>query len=366
MWNTSYDSYREEFEVVGVIFHQFPDRDMQRRHIVELIRTDPYTGFIAAMMWGGIGANRPSTKGGTDTPFRRLLEHPKPEVEKAIKHAKTLIREGKLVQLFRDFSPGGRHKLPGLDAAYFTKLFFFLGEAETEPIPLQPLIWDKWTSNAHCALLIQLLDTGERLLYPGINRYLKNGVSLPHGHARAELYQRYVEDFNAWAKHLGVTPGKLEEFVFGMSLKQDNTLDNPRIALWQIIEEHFTGEDDVSNDVKLPSGKTRRLETKSHGTGIVAGVAEGSKYYPLQQYFSQQVQINSKKLTLSIDEIENLIGSRLPNWAFARPSSFWSNSGFSDHVQKRSWLSQNYRVRIATLDNHSRTGQVEFILEEPT
>ena len=38
-----------------------------------------------------------------------------------------------------------------------------------------------------------------------------------------------------WAEKLGVSASKLEEFIFGISLKKNNTKSNPRNQLWKII-----------------------------------------------------------------------------------------------------------------------------------
>lgn len=72
LWNSSYDKLVEHFEVVKRIYRRHPDRNMQRNDVIKFFREDQYTGFIAAMMWGGINATRPSKNGGP-TSFVRLL-----------------------------------------------------------------------------------------------------------------------------------------------------------------------------------------------------------------------------------------------------------------------------------------------------
>jgi hypothetical protein len=41
-----------------------------------------------------------------------------------------------------------------------------------------------------------------------------------------------------WASELGVSASKLEEFIFGVSLRKNNTKSNPRNQLWNIILEY--------------------------------------------------------------------------------------------------------------------------------
>jgi hypothetical protein len=41
-----------------------------------------------------------------------------------------------------------------------------------------------------------------------------------------------------WADKLGITSSKLEEYIFGISLRKNNTKSNPRNQLWKIILDY--------------------------------------------------------------------------------------------------------------------------------
>jgi len=175
------------------------------------------------MMWGGINRTRPQTAGGDDTPFRRLLEYSIDKVEKAIEYASDKIKSGDIADLCLEFEAEGEHSLPGVGHAYYTKLFYFLGQVHS--VALQPLIFDKWTSNAHCALSIQN-NPMSPIPYRGINQNFSYSVKITSDRiGKSNLYNTYVTDFNCWAKELSeinpdnrISPSKLEEFVFGQPL----------------------------------------------------------------------------------------------------------------------------------------------------
>ncbi|MCF2494288.1 8-oxoguanine DNA glycosylase OGG fold protein [Dyadobacter chenhuakuii] len=362
--STTYDSFPEEFPVVQEILDFTVNRNLQRRHVLELFKIDSYTGFIASMMWGGINSTRPKTQNGTDTQFRRLLEHPKKEVEDAIKHSEELIATGRLSDLFLSFAPGGAHKLPGVGYRFYTKLFYFLGELQD--VTIKPLIYDKWSSNAHCALLIQLLGENQMLPYRGIATTEKHMVVLPKSaDDRADLYARFVKDFNNWTNTLNeipgkspVTPGKLEEFVFGQRLNEDLRSSNPRRELWNIIIKFFnrhTPEICIGDDTATPV----RRNNAGVNNQEVPELEPHHKYYPLQEHFRDMQQENT--IELDIPWIENTLGILLNNICFENPAAFWGNNGWETNRQKRAWLSQGFRVvKRDNLALVSRTGSIIF------
>lgn len=89
-----------------------------------------------------------------------------------------------------------------------------------------------------------------------------------------------------------------------------------------------------------------------------------SKYYPLQEFFKLNFTQGKKELKLQISEVEHIIGGILPTWAFSRKDNFWSNSGYSDHIQKRAWLSQGYQVVDHSIENNSKSGEIKFVYFE--
>lgn len=363
MWNSSFDKFRT-YNDVQELYELFPNRDLQRNDVIRVFDRDCYKGFIAAMIWGGINASKPITKGGVDTPFYRLMQEPKQRVVDAIGYAKEKIINGDIVELFTSFSQNGRFKLAGIDAAYFTKLFYFLGEVESRNVLLKPLIWDKWTSNAHCALLLQTQKNVGMPMYLGINKHYDYAINLPSGAYKSKLYYQYLVDFNQWAHELGVDAGRLEEFVFGVSLKKNKMPGNPRIDLWKIIEQYYLASN-TCDDSLSKSGRRKHLKESSKKIiqPTIDSLADGSTYYPLQEILKGNREKGNKIVQLSISDIESIIKNPLPKWAFTRVGSYWGNAGYDYHVQKRAWLSQGYRVSEISISDVSRSGLVTFVCQ---
>jgi hypothetical protein len=141
-----------------------------------------------------------------------------------------LIRSGNFERAFRECSIGGSLKFNGVSYAFFTKLFFFLGQVGPALRPA-PLILDSWTSNAFLILGYQackspkwrdMFDT-EPLCDDAPASWTPS----------AESYRLYVAWFNHWADQLRTTPAQLEQFVFGQSRKTraGKAESNPRNEL---------------------------------------------------------------------------------------------------------------------------------------
>ncbi|MCB0094703.1 MAG: helix-turn-helix domain-containing protein [Caldilineaceae bacterium] len=78
---------------------------------------------------------------------------------------------------------------------------------------------------------------------------------------------------------------------------------------------------------------------------------EGSKYYPLYVYLRQRGQ---DELTLTLAEIERLIGERLPETAHSQ-RSWWSNRS-RGAVQAAAWMGAGYHVEEMDFAN----GRITF------
>jgi hypothetical protein len=114
---------------------------------------------------------------------------------------------------------------------------YFLGH-HNQLVKTKPLILDKWTSNAYFALLINS-NQNEK-----INRYYTKTIDPKYktvGLTSKQLsstYDSYINDMKIWADKLGITSSKLEEYIFGISLRKNNTKSNPRNQLWKIILDY--------------------------------------------------------------------------------------------------------------------------------
>jgi len=225
-WNSNYDNkVFNIFPVMGNLRRKFPNKIISRADIVNLFRSgNSYLGFVAAMVWGYINASRPRVSGGdrTTTNLYRALSHPEQKVLNAIKNAEHYFTMGDFRTPFKYMMQNGRYRIPGIGYAYFTKIFFFAGQANTE-IKIKPLIFDKWTSNAFFALLSQTHPNEISKFFRAVKDGKKAGspgvISLRSGKKLSNAYVRFVELMNYWASSIGVSPAKLEEFLFGYSLK---------------------------------------------------------------------------------------------------------------------------------------------------
>ena len=200
-----------------------------------------HLAFVAAMVWGFINASRPRAKGGdrTTTNLYRALSHPKSKILRSIDYAEERFLENDFISPFRKMMRGGENNIPGIDYRYFTKIFFFMGQANEE-ITTKPLILDKWTSNAFYALLAQVKPGDICKYFRKIEHPSKESnpgeVVVRSGSKLFAAYDRYVNEMNNWSHRLSVNPDRLEEFVFGTDLRQGIKSQNPRVELWSIIK----------------------------------------------------------------------------------------------------------------------------------
>jgi len=228
-----------DFEVMRKFFKTFPNlknKSIQRKDVSELFRKKQYyLGFITAMIWGGINASRPKKKDDFETiDFYRLLTQDEKKITTIIHHVKSLLVKEEIFNCFNYLYKEG--KINGVGHAYFTKLMYFIGYVDKR-IKLKPLIFDKWTSNAYLALLINSNQFDKvSKFYSGKIDNKNQSVSLRSNIALT--YENYIKDMNCWALKLGVSASRLEEFVFGVSLKENKKFDNPRKELWRIIDKY--------------------------------------------------------------------------------------------------------------------------------
>jgi hypothetical protein len=244
-WNANYDNkVFDKFKVVLDLRERFPGKKINRADIINLFRQDEkYLGFVATMVWGFINASRPRIKGGdrTTTNFYRALSHERERVEAAIEFAENAFTEGDYRRPFKEMMRGERHNIPGIDYRYYTKIFFFLGQAN-QAIIRKPLIFDKWTANAFFALLSQSQPDRVCEYFRDVKN-AKNANSpgeaiVRSGNSLIDAYETFITLINEWSEDLDVSPDKLEEFIFGFDLRNRIRGLNPRIELWEIIDNN--------------------------------------------------------------------------------------------------------------------------------
>ncbi|MBI9102381.1 MAG: hypothetical protein JEY99_08210 [Spirochaetales bacterium] len=244
-WVSTYDgALYADFEVMKRLKNHFPKKVISRQALINLYRSDDkYLAFVASMVWGFINGSRPlpGHKGDKRTTnLYRMLSHPAEEVEKAMRVVVPYFQKGDFMTPYTLLDNDGPFKIQGVGPAYFTKMFFFAGQAASDKaVPIKPLIFDNWTTNAFFALYGQSNPDGLKEWFT----FSKNkSSSLPFStnpKKGKELYQLYVTSMNCWAESLGIRADKLEEFVFGYSKKPVRE-NNPRLKLEKITQDNLS------------------------------------------------------------------------------------------------------------------------------
>lgn len=99
---------------------------MTREFVKGTFSRNYYTGFVATMLWGGLGK----------TSWNHLVKAmtiDKPEVECKVNRLDELLRDGCLREAFHSLQQKGDegNKFPGVDISYFTKLLYFLNSGKS-------------------------------------------------------------------------------------------------------------------------------------------------------------------------------------------------------------------------------------------
>lgn len=249
------------------------NKKITRKTVRDLINNPEtlYKGFVAAMLWGGLGSDGKS--------FSHLesvaSEAKKSDIITKLGRVKELLENNDVREAFGSMCPKQTNKIEGIDVSYFTKLLFFMC-SDSEPKGKCPLIYDNWGWHIHAALLInkgeEELDKLFKFFNISVQVKKKDNHYILHPHVvlsdslnrRKEAYENYIDMMYEQSKSLSDTlsPGNLEQFLFGKSRRDDASADNPRNVLLQYLriefsklfkeadvlidEDDINGEDDTS------------------------------------------------------------------------------------------------------------------------
>lgn len=215
-----------QYSVIEDILNKCPNGEINRGIVTEFFKRGEHVhGFFAAMIWGGI-----STGGPTGNNLSLLLSVEPEILQKHIAVVGEYVKHNKFSGAYDYMNGAG--KLKGLGDSFFTKLFFFLGNANEQEII--PPIFDKWTKLAYAALLADSED--DKIFH----RYISSvkGVDVRFRTAyQGDAYNDYVVKMNCWAKNCGVSVSDLEQFIFGCNRKQDPSASNPRMIFEKKVNE---------------------------------------------------------------------------------------------------------------------------------
>lgn len=90
----------------------------------------------------------------------------------------------------------------------------------------------------------------------------------------------------------------------------------------------------------------------------MALIKEKGKYFPLFQFLQQQ---SEKIVKLSYADMENIIGSKLPQSAY-KHQAWWGNTRSGTYIQSAAWLEAGFRVSYIEFGEYVEFHQVANIL----
>jgi hypothetical protein len=235
-WQPGYDGFAEP--VMQRLRYAFPERRISRADLVALFEAwhDPVLCLVATMVWGGIRHRG----NGPNNHLAALLAMGEQNLRDRMEALRPLVRSGAFEKAFGDCTRPNRLKFSGVGYAFFTKIFYFLGQVPAVLHPA-PLILDKWTSNAFLVLGRQACPSNKWREWFNTDP-LCEGEPAKWNSAPGEYqYRLYVAWFNHWARELGTSAAQLEQFVFGRSRKdvEGRAWSNPRNQLIALGKTFF-------------------------------------------------------------------------------------------------------------------------------
>lgn len=214
--------------------------NLSRSDVSKYFRDDIYKGYIAAMLWGGINATRPSVKGdktGTTTQAYHAFNYSKDTILVKLRDVKSKIDNNRILDAFESMLPGRKNQINGVGISFFTKILYFMTSDNLEIIPL---IYDKWGRFMHVALLSEYKFINIRDFYH-VTIYEKTGKTiLKSNKPSTELYMDFIKRMSDFCKdkEVGISSAdKLEEFLFGWNFKKKNQQGNPRQFLYDYVSK---------------------------------------------------------------------------------------------------------------------------------
>ena len=88
---------------------------------------------------------------------------------------------------------------------------------------------------------------------------------------------------------------------------------------------------------KAGTGKSERKE----GRPVFPAECANSKYQALSEFLYEKWE---KRIVLSYEELEDILGFELPASAHTLPQSFWANTEY--HNYAKSWLLLGYKTKV--------------------
>jgi hypothetical protein len=198
------------------VLHVLPAA-LTREDVAACFREDPYRGFVAAVMWGGISRYLAEEIAQRNDRVSVLL--------KLDRLRELLLVEdlGGINEALATLARGGENYFYGIGPSYYTKLLYFL--AYDMPLDVHPLIYDRFLQYAHCALQEVNLYT--------VNDEEDEIERTPH-FPLGEVYMDYCRTLHETARECGIDRAdRLESWLFGRPVNRGAQEDNPRYVASQ-------------------------------------------------------------------------------------------------------------------------------------
>ena len=213
-------------------------RNLSRTDVFKLFKNDLYKGYVAAMLWGGINATRPSVKGdktGTTTQAYQAFNYSKDTILVKLRDVKSKIDNNRIHDAFESMLPRRENQINGVGISFFTKILYFM---TSNNLGTRPLIYDNWGRFMHIALLSEykFINIGDFYQV----RSWEGKTYLKANQPETELYMDFIKRMSDFCKdkEVGISSSdKLEEFLFGWTFRIKRQDGNPRKFLYDFVSK---------------------------------------------------------------------------------------------------------------------------------
>lgn len=216
---------------------------MTRDYIRNSFSRNTYTGFVASMLWGGLGLSNWSQLVDAMTITPSVIESKISDLQRLLNV--DMIQDAFMsLQVSRDNHYPQTNKIEGVDISYFTKLLFFLynGNSATPPI-----IFDKWGTYIHVGIMISQneIDSLNTYYKMGYDKHKRFYVAIKSNRTTGYRYLVYADYIHRMAnlssQYSHSNPGLLEEFLFGKDLKhrENKNDENPRFFVFNYVRDYY-------------------------------------------------------------------------------------------------------------------------------
>ncbi|MEQ8878899.1 MAG: Swt1 family HEPN domain-containing protein [Cyclobacteriaceae bacterium] len=150
---------------------------------------------------------------------------------------------------------------------------------------------------------------------------------------------------------------ELQELRNSVSHYQDDLSEDEFIRVFSNMKvfAKAIGEKKLYENINnIQNGKTHKVKNKN--PEVYLPVTKG-KYLPLQKYFDKEMR---KVIKLTIREIEDILNDKLPPSAFIHQPWWGNDKSMKTHPQKRTWVTNSYKVVDKNLDFENHSGYIVF------